>query len=1090
MSTTNLSESELEDALRPIAESLGWSWANCYREKLGPKGDFGRDNLSEWYLPNRLRAALQRLNPTLPPTALDEAYEQLTRDRSALSLVRANQDLYALLRDGVTVTVPLDDGGTEPRTAKVIDWANPAANDFLFAQQLWITGELYKYRPDVLGFVNGLPLVFIELKRPGVGLRHAFDDNFRSYRTTCPHLFWANGVVILSNGLDTKVGSLTGDWEHFKDWKRIEHEKEPPTVSIETVLRGVCAPARLLDIVESFTLFSEQRSSLVKVVAQNHQYLGVNNALAAVQRLEDNRGKLGVFWHTQGSGKSFSMVFFSQKILRKLQGDWTFVIITDREDLDDQIYKTFVGCGAVKVASAGKQSKRARREDQIGVQATSGEHLQKLLTENHRYVFTLIQKFQLDKEARGRGERYPELSNRSNIIVIADEAHRSQYDVYARNLRKALPNAAFIGFTGTPLMAGEEQTRETFGDYVSIYDFRQAIADNATVPLFYENRIPELQLSNDELSEQLADIVENADLDEDQVVAVEREFGRQYHLLTRTERLDAIAQDIVDHFMGLKVRGKAMVISIDKITAVRMYDKVQAAWKARIAQLERRLATGQLSQDERERLEADLRFMKTTDMAVVVSPGQNEIEDFEKKGVDIKPHRSRMVRTDIDAHFKDDSNPLRIVFVCAMWLTGFDVPSCSTIYLDKPMRNHTLMQTIARANRVYPGKLSGLIVDYVGVFRNLQKALSIYGGGPGKGRTGVVDSPVQPKEVQIEELRERIVQTKVFCTERGVDIDDLREGKYLERVAKFKAARDALIFPDDVRRTFLAVASRVDLLFRTIGIDEQIDEFSADRGTIRELANQIRSKVDPPNISAVMREVDELLDGSIATKGYVIREDKLPTAIGEPGMTYGSKHGIDLGQLDFAALRAFFEKNKTPRATIASLQQVARRKLDELVRRNPTRRDLYDKLEALIDDYNAGSHNVQESFEAMRSFIEGLSEEEERHVKEGLTEEQLAIFDLLVKPSVELTKADRQQVKTLARDLLDQLKASKFVLDWRNKARAKAGVRTTIQTVLDALPKVYSDELYEEKCSQIYEHCYESYFGDGASKYAGTPAVQ
>lgn len=504
------------------------------------------------------------------------------------------------------------------------------------------------------------------------------------------------------------------------------------------------------------------------------------------------------------------------------------------------------------------------------------------------------------------------------------------------------------------------------------------------------------------------------------MVAVEREFGRQYHLITRTERLDAIAKDIVDHFMGLKVRGKAMVIAIDKITAVRMYDEVQAAWQARIAQLQRKRASGQI--------------------------------------------------------------------LCAMWLTGFDVPSCSTIYLDKPMRNHTLMQTIARANRVYPGKLSGLIVDYVGVFRNLQKALAIYGGGSGRGGKAI-DSPVQPKEVQIEELRERIVQTKEFCKERGVDVEGLREGTYFERLAKLGAACDALIFPDDVRRTFLAVASRVDLLFRTIGIDEQVEEYAADRRTIRGLADRIRSKVDPPDISAVMREVDELLDGSIATKGYVIREDKLPTAIGEPRTTYGPNHGIDLGQLDFAALRAFFEKHKAPRATIASLQQVARRKLDELVRRNPTRRDLYDKLEALIDDYNAGSHNVLESFEAVRSFIEGLTEEEERHVKEGLTEEELAIFDLLVKPSVELTKADRQQVKTLARDLLDKLKASKFVLDWRQKARARAGVRTTIQSILDSLPTPYSDELYEEKCSQIYEHCYESYYGDGASKYAARPGA-
>lgn len=1090
MSKNSLSEAEVENALRPLVESMGWSWADCYHEKLGPDGDYGRDNREVWYLPKVLRAALVRLNPELPPASIDEAFEQLTRDRSALSLERANRDVYEMLRDGVEVKVPLDDGGSETARAKVIDWDRPAAedgaNEYLFAQQFWISGELYNSRTDLLGFVNGLPLVFIELKRHDVGVKHAFDDNFRSYKNSCPQLFWANGVVLLSNGIDTKVGSLTAQWEHFKDWKRIEREDETPTVSIETALRGVCEPSRLLDIVENFTLFSEQKSGIAKIVGQNHQFLGVNNALAAVERIKDNQGKLGVFWHTQGSGKSFSMVFFSQKILRKVPGDWTFVILTDRTDLDDQIYKTFVGCGAVKVAK-GSQSKEARRKSGKGVQATSSEHLQTLLTQNHRYVFTLIQKFQLSSEARDVGEQYPELSDRSNIIVIADEAHRSQYDVFARNLRRALPNAAFIGFTGTPLMAGEEETKETFGDYVSVYNFKQAIEDNATVPLYYENRIPELQLSNEELSEQLADIVDNADLDEDQAAAVEREFGRQYHLITRDDRLDKVAEDLVYHYMGLKNRGKAMMIAIDKVTAVRMYDKVQAAWKVELAKLEARAATLRASTDAAdqavlEQLGADIQFMRETDMAVVVSSGQNEIEDFKKRGLDIKTHRSRMVNTDVDTHFKDDDNPLRIVFVCAMWLTGFDVPSCSTIYLDKPMRNHTLMQTIARANRVYPGKLNGLIIDYVGVFRNLQKALAIYGGASGSGVKDS-DSPVEPKEAQIEELRERIVQAKEFCKERGVDIDGLREGKVFERLAKIKAAMELLIFPDEVRRKYFAVASRIDLLFRAIGLDEQVEEFVKDRNTIRKLADTIRAKMEPADISAVMAEVEELLDVSIGPKGYIIREPKLGVAM-DSGLAYRADHRVDLGKINFDALNTFFAKKTQPRATIAALQQAAKKKLEELVRNNPTRRDLYDKLEELIDDYNQGSHNIQESFEAIKSFIQGLNTEEQRHVKEGCSEEELAVFDLLTKPGIELTKKERQQVKELAKDLLDKLKVSKFTLDWRKKARRRAAVKTTIQDVLDALPEAYSDELFEDKCGAVYEHVYESYYGDGVSKYA------
>jgi type I restriction enzyme R subunit len=419
-----------------------------------------------------------------------------------------------------------------------------------------------------------------------------------------------------------------------------------------------------------------------------------------------------VFWHTQGSGKSYSMQFFSQKILRKLPGNWTFLIVTDREDLDDQIYKNFANTGAVT-------------EPEQRVRANSSEHLKQLLQSDHRYVFTLIQKFRIEK-----GKKYPKLSDRSDIIVIADEAHRSQYDTFALNMRNALPNAAFIGFTGTPLMGGEEEkTRQVFGDYVSIYNFKQSIDDSATVPLFYENRIPEVQLSNDYLNQDMEELIEEAALNEEQESHLERQFAREYTIITDSDRLEKIASDIVNHFLGRGYQGKAMVVSIDRFTAVRMYDKVQQHWQQYLANLQTQLAKSEPS--KREQLVAKIQYMQETDMAVVVSQSQNEIEVFKKKGLDITPHRKRIVGEDLDEKFKDENHPLRIVFVCAMWITGFDVPSCSTIYLDKPMRNHTLMQTIARANRVFPDKVNGLIVDYIGVFRDLQKALAIYGSAWG-----------------------------------------------------------------------------------------------------------------------------------------------------------------------------------------------------------------------------------------------------------------------------------------------------------------------------------------------------------------------
>lgn len=690
-------DSLVEQPAIELFNELDWETANCFYEKFGENGTLGRETSSVVVLVHRLRAALVRLNPDLPPEAIALAIEELTRDRSVMSPANANREVYRMLKNGVKVSFRGKENEEIVRNVQVIDWNDPSNNDFFLASQFWVTGEMYKRRADLVGFVNGLPLIFIELKASHKRMEHAYRDNLRDYKNAIPQIFWYNGFIILSNGSQSKIGSMTAEWEHFAEWKKINSEGEEGIVSLDTMIRGTCEPARLLDIVENFTLFSEVSGGIVKLVAKNHQYLGVNNATEALQQIEKNRGRLGVFWHTQGSGKSYSMVFFSQKVLRKIPGNFTFVIVTDRQDLDNQIYKNFAGAGAVT-------------EEQV--QAESGEHLKQLLREDHRYIFTLIQKFYKKK-----GETYPMLSARKDIIVITDEAHRSQYDALAMNMRNALPGAAFIAFTGTPLIFGEEKTKEVFGDYISIYNFKQSVDDGATVPLYYENRIPELQLTNKELNEDLQNLIDEAELDPDQENKLEREFSREYHLITRDDRLEKIASDIVAHFMGRGQFGKAMVISIDKATAVRMYDKVRKYWKAYLKDLKAKLVKCEGS--EKKELEEKIKFMEETDMAVVVSQSQNEIEDFKKKGLDIAVHRRRIVKEDLDTKFKDPDDPFRIVFVCAMWMTGFDVPSCSTIYLDKPMRNHTLMQAIARANRVFREKLNGLVVDYVGEWKKV-----------------------------------------------------------------------------------------------------------------------------------------------------------------------------------------------------------------------------------------------------------------------------------------------------------------------------------------------------------------------------------
>lgn len=716
-----------------LFSELGWDYKNCFDEFKTGKSDLGRETMSDVVLDTHLKPSLRKLNPDLSDDILDLAIEELKKDRSSMSLVTANKEIYKFLKEGVKIVLSAGEDGEERiEKVKIIDWENPDNNDYFLTSQLWVTGEMYKRRADLIGFVNGLPLVFVELKAVHKNLKNAYDDNLTDYKTAIPQIFWHNAFIILSNGSQARIGSISSEWEHFADWKKINSEGEQGRVSVETLVRGTCQKQRLLDLIENFILFN---GDTVKIIAKYHQYFGVNNAITALTQIKENQGKLGVFWHTQGSGKSFSMVFFAQKSLRKLPGDYTFVVVTDRIELDKQIYKNFADVDAVK-------SKE--------VHAGSGAELRELLKADHRYIFTTIFKFNSQEK----------LSDRSDIIVMADEAHRSQYDTFALNMRMALPNAAFIGFTGTPLMAGEEKTKEVFGDYVSIYNFRQSVEDGATVPLYYENRIPELELANKNFGQELDDLMEKADLDEYEEDRLEREFSREYHLITRDDRLEKIAEDIVKHYMERGQLDKAMVISIDKATAVKMYDKVKKYWQVYLQKLKDTYST---DPDIQKSINDRIKFMEEIDMVVIVSQSQNEIDEMKKKGLDIVPHRKRMVSEDLEKKFKDKKDPLRIVFVCAMWITGFDVPSCSTIYLDKPMKNHTLMQTIARANRVFPNKTNGLIVDYIGIFRDLQKALAIYGSEyDGSLKEG--DTPIKSKLELIDELKKATQETKPhFC---------------------------------------------------------------------------------------------------------------------------------------------------------------------------------------------------------------------------------------------------------------------------------------------------------------------------------------
>jgi type I restriction enzyme R subunit len=1064
MSPHAYSEDQLveQPAIRLFAE-LGWETVSAIEETFGATGTLQRETKGEVVLVPRLRKALARLNPSLPPAAVDTAIDELTRDRSAMILAAANREVYELLKQGIPVSVPdRERGGQKAERVRVVDWQNPATNDFLLVSQMTVVGPLYTCRPDLIGFVNGLPWIVIEFKKPGFPAKQAFDENLTSYKHAqngIPALFWYNAFLIASNGTESRVGSLTADWDRFFEWKRIEREDEPRRVSLEVMIRGTCDRARLLDLVENFTLFSEHKAGLVKVLAQNHQYLGVNNAIvASLKARRDGHGRGGVFWQTQGSGKSLAMVFFAQKILRKTPGNWTFVVVTDRVELDDQIAKTFKGCGAVSEAEG----------DQC--HAASGAHLRELLHGNHRYVFTLIQKFQTPEM----------LCDRRDVIVLTDEAHRTQYDTLALNMRTALPNALFLAFTGTPLIAGEERTREVFGDYVSIYDFQQSVEDGATVPLFYENRTPELELTNPDLNDDIYAIIESAELEPAQEERLEKELSKQYHILTRDDRLETVAKDIVQHFLGRGFQGKAMVVSIDKATALRMHDKVRKHWQVERTRVEKELAKlGVLHGSKRdsvvlERIQ-DLRkrltTLETTDMALVVSPGQNEIEQLKKLGLDIAPHRKRMNDEALDEKFKDPDDPLRLVFICAMWMTGFDVPSCSTLYLDKPMRNHTLMQAVARANRVFPGKHSGLIVDYCNVFASLERALAIYAQGRG-GAT-----PVRDKQELVNELRKAVEAAVAFCAGREVSVAAIEQTQIgsMERLDLLAAAVECLISPDPPRKEFLGHERWVTTLYQAVKPDPAVLEFSSRVACLVTVAATIRERLgeEPADISVVMDDINELLDESIAADGFRIKEP--PDGDG--------RGVIDISAIDFKALAKRFAKSLRKNIELEQLKAAVRAQLDKLIRLNRTRTDYLAKFEELIESYNAGSREIEELFEELLVLSRALDDEQQRHVREHLTEEELTVFDLLTRPGPELGPAEREEVKKVAHLMLERLK-SLLVLDWRKRGDARARVRLAIEDTLDAgLPKNYSRDLFQAKCTAVFEHLYENYQGEGASTY-------
>ncbi len=1142
-SEDRLVQKTFADHLRDV---LGWESIYAFNdETFGPNGTLGRASEREVVLVRDLRAALKRLNPNLPDSAREQAIEKLTRVDFARSLLQHNREFYDFIRNGVPVDWRDAAGQTQYARAQILDFQNGTAPDgtlnnrFLAVRELKIQGlrvPHYNRRADLVCFVNGLPLVFIELKAVYLNMRAGYDNNLTDYlsETSINQAFHHNAFLIVSNGDRARYGSITSKWEHFTEWKRNE-EKEKGSVEAQVLLDGMLAKDRLLDIFENFILFDDSKpGGTRKVVARNHQVLGVNNAvasmayqqrlkeeipparrlkyrvvelppqkerdpnepvsaigdlplaipseppaaapatthqagskLAIIERAHPDLGRLGVLWHTQGSGKSYSMVMFAEKVRRHIRGNFTFVVATDREDLDDQIFRTFIGCGI-----ADEKTPRAR----------SGRELKELLKQNHRFIFCLIHKFNQDVNP---DEPY---STRDDIIVISDEAHRTQAGKFARNMRLALPNASFIGFTGTPLFKYDELTKRIFGGYVSRYDFKRSEEDNSTVKLVYENRGEKLGIARLDLNDRIAEAIAKAELDADKEALLERLLGQDYEVITAGDRLDKLAADFVEHCATRWQCGKSMLVCIDKVTCARMHQRIIPLWKAKLAKvrgyalLKEDALSRAVEESRRDALTKEIEWLRgqaqwleSTIIGIIISEAQNEVRHFAKWDFDIIPHRVIMKngfetpdgkRVNVEDAFKEPNHPFRVAIVCAMWLTGFDVECLQTLYIDKPMKAHTLMQAIARANRVYPGKTEGLIVDYNGMLKSLREALAQYAlgddeGQPGGGGDG--GGIVTPIEDYLAAFLQALEAAENHLRGLGFDPSRLLGAKGFTRTAALRDAVDALYTSDEAKRRFEIMAREVFSRFKAILMEPSALRYAVRHDDIETIYRKLQERRDTADVTEVLKELQEIVSEAIRAQ--------------EPGDDQMDSKLFDMSRIDFAKLRdEFAKKVKRKASALQDIRDVVERKLALMLAQNPQRMDYYKKYQEIIADYNREKDRVtiEETFGKLVDFAASLDAAQKQAAEEGLSQDEFALFQMLFKDSI--TKADRERLKLASRDLLAALIAHlRPMPNWTKNTQTQADVKMFILDNLYAsLPRPpFSEEETDTVAARIYDFVWQ-----------------
>mgnify|MGYP002625202250 FL=1 len=1021
--------------------------------KVGLQADkrhvfLGRENQEQLLLKPYLIQALKDNNDWIKDdeTALEivKVLETYPLVSDINMIVEQNKKFYELLRNGVSIDTRNENGEMVSRSAKIFNFERPEKNCFVAVREFWMTSRLDKenMRADLIGFVNGIPLLFTEFKRVDIDVKTAYLDNYKRSIEHFPYLFYYNAFSILSNGEEAKMGTIGALFKFFSEWKRKSEDDDVDEAEpqMHIMIEGTCNKTTFMDLFENFIIFDKSTENYIKIIARNHQYLGVNRAFESYKEHKLTDKKIGVFWHTQGSGKSYSILFLSQKIHRKLSnGKPTIVIITDRNELNKQISGTFEASGALGALKAEKYM------------AKSGNDLYtKLKCQNPSYIFTLIHKF-------NKASGVPPIHKDHDILLISDEAHRTNNGIFAENMCKILPDASRLGFTGTPLFERDNITVKTFGEYVSVYDFQRAVEDGNTVPLYYENRGEKLRIENPDIDEKLLEIIQEAEEDEENeydekdIENLKNQIKKQLHIICSEERLRKIAKDFVDHYSDLWQTGKAMFVSVDKVTAVRMYNYVQEYWQKKIQEIEKHAKT--LGQQELLEENYKIDWMKKTQMRVIISSSKDDDKHFAKWNLDVKPHKDFMENNpDYDKQFKDEDNPFRVAFVCAMWLTGFDVPSLGTLYLDKPLKEHTLMQAIARANRINEGKENGLIVDYIGIVPYLEKALADY--TINKQKTKKI-KPTISREELIKKVEENCKAIVDFLNDYGFKLSELTDtnDKNL-KIRKIREAVNILVTPpEDKKKKFSLLCSQFFRLYKYLLPSEISNQLRKDKGGIEVIYKRMNKKHTPADITNVLIEMQKVVNDYI----------KLDEDFSTP--TESVK--IDISEINFEVLQKEFEKVKEKAIVIHDIAEILNASIDALCCEVPSSTQFFEHYKEMIENYNKAQDKaeIRKVFEELQKTAKTLTEEQNRYIKLGFKDrKELAVYELLF--NEDLSKNDIKKIKELSVKLLAIVKER---LAEMHNPFAKPETSTSIDILIrDTLWKELPDSCFDDL--ETYRH--------------------